>query len=82
MKYINYMNIRVAHEIKDVSKPVLSFLYENGDFLNTLIVSPPGCGKTTFLRKVYEKAVQKGMTVEVYHYPLIKEKLETIIIKD
>ena len=41
-----------------------------------------GTGKTTFLRKVYEKAVQKGMAVEVYHYPLIKEKLETIIIKD
>lgn len=41
-----------------------------------------GTGKTTFLTKVYEKAVQKGMDVEVYHYPLIKEKLETIIIKD
>jgi len=41
-----------------------------------------GTGKTTFLKKVYEKAVQKGMSVEVYHYPLIKEKLETIIIKD
>ena len=41
-----------------------------------------GTGKTTFLTKVYEKAVQKGMRVEVYHYPLIKEKIETIIIKD
>lgn len=41
-----------------------------------------GTGKTTFLTKVYEKAVQKGMSVEVYHYPLIKEKIETIIIKD
>ena len=39
-----------------------------------------GTGKTTFLTKVYEKAVQKGMSVEVYHYPLIKEKIETIII--
>ena len=41
-----------------------------------------GTGKTTFLKKVYEKAVQKGMSVEVYHYPLIKEKIETIIIND
>ena len=41
-----------------------------------------GTGKTTFLTKVYKKAVQKGMSVEVYHYPLIKEKLETIIIND
>ena len=41
-----------------------------------------GTGKTTFLKRVYEKAVQKGMGVEVYHYPLIKEKIETIIIND
>lgn len=41
-----------------------------------------GTGRTTFLKRVYEKAVQMGMSVEVYHYPLIKEKLETIIIKD
>lgn len=68
MKYINYMNIRVAHEIKDVSKPVLSFLYENGDFLNTLIVSPPGCGKTTMLRDIVRNVSNgnrygKGCTV-------------------
>ncbi len=41
-----------------------------------------GAGKTTFLKRVYDKAVQKGMEVEVYHYPLIKDKIETIIIKD
>ena len=41
-----------------------------------------GTGKTTFLTKVYKKAVEKGMSVEIYHYPLIKEKLETIIIND
>lgn len=41
-----------------------------------------GTGKTTFLQKVYTKAVELGLNVEVYHYPLIKEKLETILIKD
>ncbi len=41
-----------------------------------------GTGKTTFLKRVYDKALQKGMSVEVYHYPLIKEKIETIIIND
>lgn len=41
-----------------------------------------GTGKTTFLQRICDKAIQKGMSVEVYHYPLIKEKLETIIIKD
>ena len=41
-----------------------------------------GTGKTTFLNRICDKAIQKGMDVEVYHCPLIKEKLETIIIKD
>lgn len=41
-----------------------------------------GSGKSTFLKRVCDKAVQKGMEVEIYHYPLIKEKIETIIIKD
>ena len=41
-----------------------------------------GTGRSTFLTKVYNKALEKGMEVEVYHYPLIKEKLETIFIKD
>lgn len=41
-----------------------------------------GTGKTTLLRKVYEKAVEKGMEVEVYHYPLIPDKIETILIND
>lgn len=41
-----------------------------------------GTGKTTFLKRVCDKAIKKGMEVEVYHYPLIKDKLETIIIKD
>lgn len=41
-----------------------------------------GTGRTTFLKKVYEKAVQKGMSVEVYHYPLLPDKIETILIND
>lgn len=41
-----------------------------------------GTGKTTLLKKVSEKAVEKGMSVEVYHYPLIPEKIETVLIKD
>lgn len=41
-----------------------------------------GTGKTTLLRKVYEKAVEKGLSVEVYHYPLIPEKIETVLIND
>lgn len=41
-----------------------------------------GTGRTTFLRRVYEEAVRKGLKVEVYHYPLIPDKIETILIND
>ena len=41
-----------------------------------------GYGKTTFLKRVYDKAILKGLNVEVFHYPLIPEKIESIMIKD
>ncbi|MCM1175084.1 MAG: stage III sporulation protein AA [Blautia sp.] len=50
IKYIRYLNIRIAHEIKGVSDKTLPCLYQRGEVLNTLIISPPGCGKTTMLR--------------------------------
>ncbi|MCC3865140.1 PRK06851 family protein [Terrisporobacter petrolearius] len=41
-----------------------------------------GYGKTTFLKRVYDKAILKGLKVEVFHYPLIPEKIESIMIID
>lgn len=31
---------------------------------------------------MYNKAIEKGLNVEVYHYPLIPEKIETILLTD
>ena len=50
MKYINGINIRISHEIKGVADTVLPYIYERKKPLNTVIISPPGCGKTTLLR--------------------------------
>ncbi len=41
-----------------------------------------GTGKSTLLEKVYKNAILKGLDVEVYHTPLIKDNIETILIKD
>lgn len=50
IKHISCMNIRIAHERKGAADAVLPGLYRKGRLLNTLIISPPGCGKTTLLR--------------------------------
>lgn len=50
IKYIRYLNIRIAHEVIGVSDKALPYLYNGGEVLNALIISPPGCGKTTMLR--------------------------------
>ncbi len=71
LKYIRYLNIRIAHEIKGVSDEVLPFLYDRqGQVLNTLLISPPGCGKTTMLRDIIRHLSDgtkygKGMNVSV-----------------
>lgn len=52
LKHISSLNIRIAHEIKGAADTVIPLLYQNGRLLNTMIVSPPGCGKTTLLRDI------------------------------
>lgn len=68
IKNICGLNIRVAHQIKGVGQCVLPYLYENGSLKSTLIVSPPGCGKTTLLRDLIRSISDgneyaQGMTV-------------------
>ncbi|MEG2310387.1 MAG: stage III sporulation protein AA [Clostridia bacterium] len=52
IKNINSMNIRVARQVFGCGDKLMPHLISNGVFSNTLIVSPPGCGKTTLLRDV------------------------------
>ena len=51
------LNIRVAREIKGCSNNILQYILntEKNTIYNTLIVSPPGAGKTTIIRDLVNK---------------------------
>lgn len=52
IKNLSSINFRIAREKQGVSNDIIKFLFSNGEFLNTLIISPPKCGKTTLLRDI------------------------------
>lgn len=56
LSHIRYLNIRVSHEIQGVADGLFPYLLKEGRVCSTLIVSPPGCGKTTLLRDLVRQA--------------------------
>ena len=59
IKYISSINIRIAHEIKGVANKLMLYIKDEYQIKNTLIVSPPGGGKTTLLRDIIRQ-LSKG----------------------
>ncbi len=52
VKNISFINIRMSHEKKGCGVKVLPYIYEGRNICHTLIISPPGGGKTTLLRDI------------------------------
>lgn len=72
VNYISSLNFRIARQIIGCSNLIIRELidYENDSLYNTLLISPPGCGKTTLLRDIIRNISNgienfKGRTVGV-----------------
>lgn len=53
------LNLRIAHEYTGISQEVMRALLLGDELANTLIISPPGRGKTTLLRDIL-RSVSEG----------------------
>ncbi len=58
-------NIRVPHVVKNCSLTAFPFMMTDGHVENTLVISPPGCGKTTFLRDFVYQLSERNLPLNV-----------------
>ena len=65
IRHINSLNIRICHEIKGCADTILPYVVNNRGVMNTIIISPPGCGKTTLLRDLIRLISNKAINVSV-----------------
>ena len=56
---ISALCIRIAREVIGAADEILGFIECDERLYNTLIISPPGCGKTTVLRDIARKLGEK-----------------------
>lgn len=63
---VSCLNIRLAHEQMGCGAWAEPYLWEKGRLQSLLILSPPGCGKTTLLRDLVRiLSDERGVTVSV-----------------
>lgn len=73
---VNYFNFRIVREVKNCSASLLPMIKdERGKLLSTLIISPPGLGKTTLLRDII-RAVSSGQGLKAQKVSIADERFE------
>lgn len=74
INYINSFNFRIARQVLGCSNNILKHILdiERNNIFNTLIISPPGCGKTTLIKDIARQISSgnseynfKGITVGI-----------------
>lgn len=60
IRNISFLNVRVSHEIKGCADAVMPYIVRGDTVCHTLVISPPGCGKTTLLRDMVRQISDGG----------------------
>lgn len=63
MKEFTGLNFRIPRELVGCADKLLSHILHNGKVKNTVLISPPGCGKTTLLRDLVRALSARGLRV-------------------
>ena len=80
LKNLSSAVVRIARERKGVAEAVAPRLFRDGVFLNTLILSSPGGGKTTLLRDLVRCLSEGGSDHPAQRVSLIDERGEVAVV--
>ena len=76
IQYVSSINIRVSHEVKGCADPLFPAILEGGEPVHTLIISPPGRGKTTLLRDMIRQISNGSRFMEGRTVGVVDERSE------
>lgn len=65
IKNISSINLRICKEVIGCSRDTFKYIYENSRVFNTIIISPPKCGKTTILRDIAKNLSEEGKKLAI-----------------
>lgn len=71
--------VRISRERRGVGEGLAPHLFQNGIFQSTLILSPPGGGKTTLLRDLI-RCLSAGVGVPAQRVSLVDERGEVAVV--
>lgn len=76
IKHISFLNVRVSHEVCGCADAVMPYIVSGGSICHTLIISPPGCGKTTLLRDIVRQISNGGPYCRGHTVGVVDERSE------
>ena len=81
LRDISAVNLRVARQLPGVARQTVGQLIRDGQLQNTLILGPPGSGKTTFLRDLI-RCISAGEGVPPLRVAVADERGELAAVWD